>query len=403
MKRLLYCLLVLLMPLIPQGACGQSINSKGGSFKGGTNPFTDQVFQPAYWNGSGIALDKYHVATNNHVVESQTHLSISFSDDDERYSADVIATDEENDLAIIYVSDPKFPGFKNIRYGFNVDNEAVGEDVFVLGYPIISYMGTEVKLTTGVISARSGYKGDKGTYQISAPVQPGNSGGPLFNSKGELIGIVSSKLVSQDAENVSYAIKLSLLSDLIKSSGADIKLNKKSKIASQSLSKKCKATIPYTVRIMADNSIGEEATPKVFGKRGKYPIRINDPDVATSTTGEVKIVGVDILEDKTVLHLWAWNNSNRSSTLSLPESTVLYYQVGGGEVIPVNLLPTGENPVGSSALTMEPFCYIPFTLTFETISPETTYMRLHFDENADIAVYWWLNGTGNENDPIETE
>lgn len=91
----------------------------------------------------------------------------------------------------------------------------VGESVYALGYPLIETMGEEVKLTTGIISARSGFEGDVTNYQISTPIQPGNSGGPMLDEKGNLVGIICAK--HQGAENVGYAIKPSCLYNLIES------------------------------------------------------------------------------------------------------------------------------------------------------------------------------------------
>lgn len=76
-------------------------------------------------------------------------------------------------------------------------------------------MGDEIKLTTGVISSKTGFQGDVTLYQISAPIQPGNSGGPLFDKKGNVIGIVSAKHTG--AENVGYAIKTLYLRNLVES------------------------------------------------------------------------------------------------------------------------------------------------------------------------------------------
>jgi len=76
-------------------------------------------------------------------------------------------------------------------------------------------MGDEIKLTTGVISSKTGFQGDVSLYQISAAIQPGNSGGPLFDNYGNIIGIVSSKHTG--AENVGYAVKTSYLRNLIES------------------------------------------------------------------------------------------------------------------------------------------------------------------------------------------
>jgi S1-C subfamily serine protease len=89
----------------------------------------------------------------------------------------------------------------------------VGTDVFTLGYPLKTIMGDEIKLTNGIISSKTGFNGDITSYQISVPIQPGNSGGPLFDSDGNLIGIVNSVL--RNAENVTYAIKSSYLNNLI--------------------------------------------------------------------------------------------------------------------------------------------------------------------------------------------
>ena len=77
-------------------------------------------------------------------------------------------------------------------------------------------MGDEIKLTTGIISSKTGFQGDVSLYQISAPIQPGNSGGPLFDYQGNLVGIVNAK--HKGAENVGYAIKTSYLKNLIESS-----------------------------------------------------------------------------------------------------------------------------------------------------------------------------------------
>nr|WP_277266111.1 trypsin-like peptidase domain-containing protein [Prevotella corporis] len=79
------------------------------------------------------------------------------------------------------------------------------EDIFVLGYPLVQTMGEDVKLTTDVISSKTGFQGDVSQYQISAAIQPRNSGGPLFDSRGNLIGIVPAK--HKGTENVGYAIK----------------------------------------------------------------------------------------------------------------------------------------------------------------------------------------------------
>ena len=108
-------------------------------------------------------------------------------------------------------------------------------------------MGDEIKLTTGVISSKTGFQGDVSLYQISAPVQPGNSGGPLFDSKGNLIGIVNSKHTG--AESVGYAIKASYLSNLVESSVSSSILPSNNTISSQPLTGKVKAVKNFVFMI----------------------------------------------------------------------------------------------------------------------------------------------------------
>lgn len=172
-------------------------------------------------SGTGFALNNGYIATNYHVVEDAKNIVIKGVNGDFNnvYSAEIIATDKHNDLALLRITDVNFNGFGTVPYKVKTSITDVGEDVFVLGYPLTNTMGDEIKLTTGVVSSRTGYQGYVALYQISAPVQPGNSGGPLFDGKGDLIGIVSAKHTG--AENVGYAIKASYLQNLIESSISD--------------------------------------------------------------------------------------------------------------------------------------------------------------------------------------
>ncbi len=117
----------------------------------------------------------------------------------------------------------------------------------VLGYPLTSYMGDEVKLTNGIISSRSGYQGDVTTYQISAPVQPGNSGGPMFDSRGNIIGIVNAGIPG--AENVGYAIKTSYLYNLVGSVTSTTNIPQTNSVGNGSLADKVRSVKNYVFYI----------------------------------------------------------------------------------------------------------------------------------------------------------
>jgi len=112
-----------------------------------------------------------------------------------------------------------------LPYTFKTSIAKVGDSVFALGYPkALTILGTEIKYTRGDISALSGAEGDPTTYTLSLSIQPGNSGGPLFDFNGNLIGITNAKIVSPDVDNVSYAIKSLYLKNLIDLSSYSIKL-----------------------------------------------------------------------------------------------------------------------------------------------------------------------------------
>ena len=104
------------------------------------------------------------------------------------------------------------------------------EKVFTIGYPLNDVMGSNYKVTDGIISSKSGIEDDVRYYQISVPLQPGNSGGPLFNKDGNIIGITSARLNSQavgtQVENVNYAIKSSYLLNLYNMLPNSIKIYK---------------------------------------------------------------------------------------------------------------------------------------------------------------------------------
>ncbi len=201
--------------------------------------------KPLTWTGTGFALEDGYAVTNYHVIEGAKTISLKGIDGDSHtsYSAIVVTTDKKNDIAILKINDSRFDGFESIPYSVSLKQADVGEDVFVLGYPLTQALGNEIKLTNGIISARSGYQGDISTYQISAPVQYGNSGAPMFDGKGNIIGIVNAGVPG--ADNVGYAIKTLYLKVLIENSGINIQLPTNNTISALSLAEKAKRVKNY--------------------------------------------------------------------------------------------------------------------------------------------------------------
>jgi S1-C subfamily serine protease len=160
--------------------------------------------------GSGffVTRDGYLV-TNFHVVKDAEKIEVKYKA--RYYKADVIDTDKIDDLALLKVDGGVFPALA-ISARDSVD---LGQQVFTIGFPNIEMQGLEPKYTEGSISSLSGMQGDEKEYQISVPVQPGNSGGPLCDANGEVVGVVVARLNDMAAmqisgvvpQNVNYAVK----------------------------------------------------------------------------------------------------------------------------------------------------------------------------------------------------
>ena len=176
----------------------------------------DSNIQKEEWSGTGFALKQGYFITNYHVVEDATKIEVYCyrNNSSYTYNAKIIGSDKINDLSLLKIENDNYNN-EEIPFLFTPTMSDVGIKVYTLGYPLTQTMGEEIKLTDGIISARSGYDGNVANYQISVPLQPGNSGGPLLDMDGNLIGVVCAK--HKDAENASYAIKSLYVKNLVES------------------------------------------------------------------------------------------------------------------------------------------------------------------------------------------
>lgn len=199
--------------------------------------------------GSGFIISGNVIATNYHVVDDaeKVKVALNLTGTPEDFDAKILSVDKANDLALLVIKDKKFSPLSPAPYSISTKVEDVGTSVFAMGYPLSDVMGKEVKITDGVISSKTGYEDDAVTYQISAPIQPGNSGGALFDKKGHLIGITNAGIPS--AENVGYAIKSSYLLNLIDSAPITIDLPKGEDLTHKELTDIIKLYTPYVALI----------------------------------------------------------------------------------------------------------------------------------------------------------
>lgn len=343
--------------------------------------------KPTIWTGTGFALTNNYIVTNYHVVEGAKSISIQRINGlfNNKYDATVVATDKVNDLAILKVNGANI-SIANIPYSVRTSTADVGEEIFVLGYPLTSTMGDEIKLTTGVISSKSGFQGDVSLYQISAPIQPGNSGGPLFDSKGNVIGIVSAK--HRGAENVGYAIKASYLRNLMESTITTNVLPQTNRISAQNLSGKVKAVKDFVYYIVCSNAPNTSTTFYSNETNINKGVNTSDkiynyPSVSSRYDKSLTLISVVIKPNETVLTIsckndlaGGWMNIDRNAYIVANGSK---YPLTRTEGIAYSPSYTYFSYQGESKI---------FKLHFQAIPQNTT--SIDFVENANSQ--WRLYG-----------
>ncbi|MDX2301897.1 MAG: serine protease [Microscillaceae bacterium] len=153
-----------------------------------------------------------YLVTNYHVVKKADSIYIEgYPEAPMRLKVEVVYNDVLKDLSILKITDTSFIGFAELPYTLRQGEAELGEQVYTLAYPRMDMVYGE-----GSISAKSGYRGslmDTTLYQISIPVNPGNSGGPLMDERGYLVGIVAGKDTSKDG--ATFAVKTHYLKTLV--------------------------------------------------------------------------------------------------------------------------------------------------------------------------------------------
>ncbi len=174
-------------------------------------------------SGTGFVVGAGRVLTNDHVAQGCAEVRVRTAGGNE-LTATLAATDPQRDLALLTVQggDPGPPLF--FRSGPELRR---GEGVVTYGFPLAGLLSSGPTLTTGEVSALAGMRDNPRQFQISAPVQPGNSGGPLLDRGGNVVGVVVSKLNAQRVarntgdipQNVNFAVKGAEAMDFLRRNG----------------------------------------------------------------------------------------------------------------------------------------------------------------------------------------
>jgi S1-C subfamily serine protease len=207
--------------------------------------------RPRISTGTGFVVSKAgHILTNRHVVNRCKSVKIRWSDGDEG-AARILSISKNADLALLKTSSKiqrvaKFRSGKRLRQG---------EDIAVYGFPLTGILSASGNLTTGSVAALAGLRDNASLMQISAPVQPGNSGGPVFDTFGRIVGVVVSKLnavkiakaLKDIPQNINFAIKGSVATNFLEARGVSYEVEpggvKRSNADNTEIAK------AYTVRI----------------------------------------------------------------------------------------------------------------------------------------------------------
>lgn len=346
--------------------------------------------QEQQWSGTGFALSNGYIATNYHVIDEAKTIYIQGirGDFSVKYKAEVVASDKFNDLALLKINDSRFTGFVTIPYSVTTSTAEVGEEIFVLGYPLTTTMGDEIKLTTGVISSKTGFQGDVSLYQISAPIQPGNSGGPLFNSKGNIIGIVNAK--HSGAENVGYAIKASYLRNLIESVTTTSILPTNNSVSSLPLTGKVSSEKNFVFMISCSNQTNNDDTLYNNGYSSRYTqsngnISITDPSVRSATSSTTRIKNVTITDTETIIEFIGNNNSMTGYYTWITISPDSYIVVNGQRYRMKSADGIGVDP--AKTYFNAPNTNYSFTLHFPAIPKTATSLDFIESDESDWKFY----------------
>jgi len=218
--------------------------------------------RPIVSQGTGFLLGKSGlVVTNYHVVSKGEDVRVYFPTANLEFNANVELKDISNDLVVLRLKDFSYEEVFSQEIPYSIrksDTVQIGEKVFTLGFPLGEILGKSAKFSDGTISSLTGLLGTANMFQINNPIQPGNSGGPLFDQSGNIIGIVLATLdakffyeyLDTIPQNVNFAIKSDYLISVISLlPESDSILSRKGSLQDKPQQEQIKALMPYIITI----------------------------------------------------------------------------------------------------------------------------------------------------------
>jgi serine protease Do len=205
---------------------------------------TPEIIDEKY-RGTAFAISQDgYLITSYHIIKGAKTIYIENSSG--KFKAELVSADK--DMAILKIIDTTFTSFTGLPYSIKSKSTELGEDVFTLGYP-----REDIVYGAGSVSASTGYEGDTVSFQVSVPVNPGNSGGPLFDAQGNLIGLILGK--HSESEAAAFALRSAYIIEALKQAGQKkpITVNKKNSIKFLKRSEQLKKIKNYVFVVKAYN------------------------------------------------------------------------------------------------------------------------------------------------------
>jgi S1-C subfamily serine protease len=227
-------------------------------------PFGSSEADKSASSGTGFLLTHSGIViTNWHVVKGNDNIQICFPSCGKTYKATVSLKDAGNDLAVLKLAQFSYSKHFTTDIPYKVAATKLvktGQEVFTLGFPLGDILGTTAKLSSGTVSSVFGIKDDPRLMQISNPIQPGNSGGPLFSRNGDIVGIVVASLNARYffdnadimPQNVNFAVKSDYLINLTSmlTEGDELQ-TRRNRLSGLTLEKQVELVTPFIVTIRA--------------------------------------------------------------------------------------------------------------------------------------------------------
>ncbi len=200
--------------------------------------------------GTGFLVDgKGYLVTNAHIIRNSKNIVVINSKGEE-YNAIVLRTDNAKDIAILKIEDRNYKSIASLPYGISKTESDVAEPIYTLGYP-----RNDIVYSEGYLSARTGFNGDTLSCQLGIAANRGNSGGPVFNHNGEVIGIISTK--ETESEGVAFAIQSKYIFDAVDQLKKDtayqsLKLSSKSSVRGMNKQQQVQKIQEYVFMVKGD-------------------------------------------------------------------------------------------------------------------------------------------------------